>query len=97
MLRHIVMVKFTDREKAEDLSRTMKKMLEDLVPVIDDLKSMEVGLNINTRPSAFDLVLVADFDDEKGLNVYREHPAHVKVLDFMKGIVEKTAVVDYYK
>ena len=91
------MVKFSDREKAEELSKTMKKMLEDLVSAIDELKSMEVGLNFSTRPSAFDLVLIADFDDEKGLNVYREHPEHVKVLDFMKGIVEKTAVVDYYK
>jgi hypothetical protein len=57
---------------------------------------MEVGLNINTKPSAFDLVLTADFDDEKGLNIYRAHPDHVKILDFMKDTVEKTAVVDYF-
>lgn len=96
MLRHIVMMKFSDREKAKTLALEVKKMLEDLVPVIKELHRMEVGLNINTKPSAFDLVLTADFDDEKGLNIYRAHPDHVKILDFMKDTVEKTAVVDYF-
>ncbi len=96
MLRHIVMMKFSDREKAGELSKQVKKMLEDLVPVVDELKRMEVGLNISTRASAFDLVLTADFDDEQGLDAYRVHPDHVKILDFMKDAVEKTAVVDYF-
>ncbi len=95
MLRHIVMMKFSDREKATEFSKKVKEMLENLVPAIDELKRMEVGLNINTKPSAFDLVLTADFDDEEGLNAYRIHPGHVKILDFMKETVEKTAVVDY--
>ena len=89
------MMKFSDRGKAQELSRKVKEMLENLVPAIDQLKRMEVGLNINTKPSAFDLVLTADFDDEEGLNAYRVHPEHVKILDFMKDTVEKTAVVDY--
>jgi len=89
------MMKFSDREKATEFSKKVKEMLENLVPAIDELKRMEVGLNINTKPSAFDLVLTADFDDEEGLNAYRIHPGHVKILDFMKETVEKTAVVDY--
>jgi len=88
-------MKFSDREKATEFSKKVKEMLENLVPAIDQLKRMEVGLNINTKPSAFDLVLTADFDDEEGLNAYRVHPEHVKILDFMKDTVEKTAVVDY--
>ena len=90
------MVSFSDRGKAKQLSVEFKKKLLDLVDKIPELKSMEVGLNINTKPSAFDLVLIAGLDDEDGLNAYRVHPAHVKVLDFMKDIVEKTAVVDYF-
>jgi transcriptional regulator CtsR len=89
------MMKFSDRETAPELSKQVKQMLEDLLPAIDELKRMEVGLNINTKPSAFDLVLTADFDNEDGLNVYRAHPDHVRILDFMKNTVEKTAVVDY--
>ncbi len=90
------MVSFSDRGKAKQLSVEFKEKLLDLVDKIPELRSMEVGLNINTKPSAFDLVLIAGLDDEDGLNAYRVHPAHVKVLDFMKDIVEKTAVVDYF-
>ena len=95
-LKHIVMVRFADRQKTDELSRELKAKLMDLVQKIPDLKSMEVGININTKPSAFDLVLTAVFDNEEGLNNYRTHPDHVEVVNFMKDIVEKTAVVDYY-
>ncbi len=95
MLRHIVMMKFNDKEPIDKVSYEIKEMLTSLVNKIDSLKSMEVGLNISTKPSAHHLVLIADFDDEKGLNIYREHPEHVKILDRMKMVVEKTAVVDY--
>jgi len=96
MLRHIVMMKFKEREKAKEISEKVKKMLDNLVPVVDSLKRMEVGINVNTKPAAFDVVLTADFDDEAGLNEYRAHPDHVKILDFMKNSVEKTTVVDYF-
>ncbi len=96
MLRHIVMMKFKDRERVKEISEKVKKMLDDLVPVVDDLKRMEVGINVNTKPAAYDLVLTADFDDEAGLNAYRAHPDHVKILDYMKDVVDKTTVVDYY-
>ncbi|NOX85208.1 MAG: Dabb family protein [Chlorobi bacterium] len=96
MLKHIVMVSFNDRMNVKELSLEFKSKLLDLITKIPELKSMEVGLNVSTKPSAFDLVLIAGFDNENGLNKYRIHPAHVEVLDFMKKIVSKTAVVDYY-
>jgi len=95
MLRHIVMVQFKDRTTKDLEAIKLKKMLEDLTDEIPSLYTMEVGLNINTKPSAFDLVLTADFENETGLNAYRVHPKHVKVLDYLKVVVEKTAVVDY--
>lgn len=97
MLRHIVMMKFKDRDTVQETAQKVKQMLEDLVEPVDSLKNMEVGINVNTKPTAFDLVLTADFDNEAGLNIYRVHPLHVKILDFMKEKVEKTAVVDYLK
>lgn len=96
MLKHVVMVGFNDRRRVKKLSLEFKSKLLNLVKKIPELKSMEIGLNVSTKPSAFDLVLIAGFDNENGLNKYRIHPAHVEVLDFMKEIVDKTAVVDYY-
>ena len=96
MLRHIVMVRFRDRTTVSEISEKIKKMLLALENSVDSLKRMEVGTNINTRPAAFDVVLTADFDDEVGLNSYRVHPEHVKVLNFLKETMEKSAVVDYW-
>lgn len=96
MLRHIVMVRFHDRATVQETSEKLKQMLMALEHSVDSLKKMEVGINLNTRPAAFDVVLTADFDDEEGLNSYRVHPEHVKVLDFLKETMEKSAVVDYW-
>ena len=95
MLRHIVMFKFPEGTD-KNIARQLKHMLESLLQSVPELKGMKVGLNINTRPSAFDIVLTADFDDEEGLNAYRVHPEHKKVLAFLEGKTEKSAVVDYW-
>jgi len=89
------MINFLDKENVAVVSSETKQMLLALEQSIEPLIKMEVGLNLSNRPAAFDLVLVADFNDEYGLNVYRDHPEHVKVLAYLKNIVEKTAVVDY--
>ena len=90
------MIKFKDAFQNESTSNELKKMLEDLQIKIEELKSIEVGQNVSTKPSAFDIVLTADFDDVDGLNVYRDHPEHVKVLDYLKLVMEKAQVVDYF-
>ncbi len=95
MLRHIVMINFLEMETCAAVSIETKNMLLALEKSIEPLIKMEVGLNFSKKPSAFDLVLVADFEDEHGLNVYRDHPEHIKVLDYLKTVIEKTAVVDY--
>lgn len=96
MLRHIVMMKFKKTENVTKLRNEFKNSLLDLLKSIPELKKMEVGLNINKGITAFDLVLTADFVGEEGLNAYRVHPEHVKILNKMKKVVEKTAAVDYY-
>jgi hypothetical protein len=89
------MVQFKDRTTIDEEAARLKKMLEDLTDEIPSLYTMEVGININTKTSAFDLVLTADFENEIGLNAYRIHPKHIEVLDYFNMVVEKTAVVDY--
>jgi len=89
------MISFKDREILEDTSLKTKLMLEHLEITIDPLLNMEVGLNFSTRPTAYDLVLIADFENEDGLNHYRDHPEHIEVLDYLRTVIEKTTVVDY--
>jgi len=97
MLRHIVMIKLKDSVEHSVVTKKLKAMLEDLESTIESLIMMEAGINISTKPSAYDVVLTADFDDIAGLDKYRVHPEHVKVLDYLKEVMDKAVVVDYIK
>lgn len=95
MIRHIVMVKLKTLPRPEEEKQQLKQMLEGLMGPVKSLKKMEVGLNISPQSRAYDLVLTADFEDLDGLQAYREHPDHVKILNRLKEVAEKTAAVDY--
>jgi len=94
MLRHVVMLKFNEKGKAENSAAQIKDMLYGLLKTVEPLKKMEVGIS-DFDNNVFGLVLIADFDDEAGLNKYRSHPEHVKILNYMKEVVEEVAAVDY--
>ncbi len=96
MLKHIVMIKFNANQDVEKLSGEFKQLLEALLSSVESLKSMEVGKNISTKSSAYHLVLTALFDDESGLDAYRSHPDHVKILHRLEETVDKVAAVDYF-
>ncbi len=96
MVRHIVMIKFSKDSNNQVVASKLKVMLEQLQLSIKSLNKIEVGTNFSTKSSAYDLVLIADFNNEAGLDEYRVHPEHVKVLDYLKIVMDKATVVDYY-
>ncbi|MDT8308258.1 MAG: Dabb family protein [Bacteroidales bacterium] len=97
MLRHIVMFKLKGTKEAEkkQYSQQLKSAIEALPESVEQVKFMEVGENINQNPSAYDLVLVSDFENEEALNIYRNHPEHVKVIEIIQSLVASIHVVDY--
>jgi stress responsive alpha/beta barrel protein len=98
MIKHIVMIKlkeFATPEEKVEKAKIFREMLMDLANKIPQLKLTEVGLNISTKPTAFDVVLTSIFDSVADLDTYREHPAHALVLTYLKTIMEKSNVVDY--
>ncbi len=96
MLKHIVMFRLKDvPEKAENINK-LKNAIDELEDIIPEARSIETGTNVSTKPSAFDLVLVSEFDDEEALNAYRVHPEHIKVLELIKKVNDQIAVVDYH-
>ena len=72
-------------------------MLETLPEKIDTLRSMEVGVDFLHSERSMDLVLTSTFDDRKGLDAYRVHPAHQEVVAFIKDVMVESRVVDYEK
>lgn len=98
MVKHIVMLRLKEYDnKTQKLENALKlkKAIEDLIVFIDQIKFIEVGLNFNEKPNAFDLVLSSTFETEADLEIYRLHPEHKKLMVFLKTVTSETAVVDY--
>lgn len=65
---------------------------------LDDIESVlkiDVNENFSTDKSRYNLVLTSHFEDDKGLNLYLEHPIHKELVDkFIKPNVEEILVYD---
>ena len=96
MVVHIVMFQFKDENKAANVAEA-KEMLENLMGTVPTLRSMEVGENFAVEERAMDLSIITTFDDKEGLQEYAIHPEHMKVVTFIKSVVEYSKVVDYVK
>ena len=94
MIVHIVMFKFNDDKKQENLA-IVKEALEGLVKKIPELKCLEVGIDFNLSERAFDLSLYSTFTTKEDLKVYAIHPAHLEVVSLIKSVTSESKVVDY--
>jgi len=94
MIVHIVMFQFKEENKKPNIIQT-KQMLENLMGAVPTLKSMDVGLNFSQEERAMDLSIITTFESKQGLDAYAVHPEHLKVVDFIKTVVEYSKVVDY--
>lgn len=90
------------KEFAEGKSRAenaawMKQHLEALLGVVPELKSVEVGVNVDPSEMAYDAVLVSTFESQEALAAYKVNPEHVKVSSYCKKIRESRVVVDFWE
>lgn len=98
MIKHIVLWKVKDSDQGknkQELVRDAKAMLVNLKSMIPEIKNIEVGINISSRPGALDLALFSEFATKEDLKTYRDHPEHKKVAEYIKNITSSGAVVDY--
>ncbi|QVK17538.1 Dabb family protein [Mycoplasmatota bacterium] len=98
MVKHIVMWKLKDNYKGQsklEIAKEIKKRLEGLKEVINEVKTIEVGINQVDDEQAYDLVLYTVFNKEEDLKIYQNHPAHLKVVDYIRQVNEQRVVVDY--
>ena len=91
MIKHVVMYKLKD---SKDKSYLVEKFLS-MRDKISVLKSIESGSDVLSSERSFDVVLICTFDSMSDLEIYRNHPVHIPVMNFVKSIVEKSHSVDY--
>ncbi|MDZ7659313.1 Dabb family protein [Fodinibius sp.] len=102
MIRHVVMWKL--KEEAEGATKEknaekMKLILEGLKVNIDEIKNVEVGINISDDDdeagSPYDVVLISDFETELDYTMYTRDENHKKAVKFINSVIEERHFVDY--
>ena len=95
MVKHVVTFKF--KGTAEERNSVARRFAEALIALpdeIEELISMEVGINENPAES-WDLVLTATAATLEDVAKYSAHPAHVEAVKIIAPFKEDRACVDY--
>lgn len=99
MIKHVVFFKlaaFAESNTKEENALYLKRELENLKVVVPGLLKMEVYINMpDVAADNYDLVLMAEFKNLQDLDVYINHPEHVKVASFMSKVRTDRAAIDY--
>lgn len=82
------------KDKLEN-AKIIKMGLEDLENKINQIRCIEVGININKSEQAYDVVLYSEFDSVEDLNLYQNHPDHLRISEFITNLRDVRVVTDY--
>ena len=97
MIRHVVMWKFKDaaegRTKEENMNYVKEHLLA-LLPIIPELKRMEVGIDVSHTDMSYDMMLLTEFESLDALHTYKVHPEHVKVSEYVAKVKTARVVAD---
>ncbi len=98
MICHIVFWKFSDfadnRSKDENMD-IVKEKLTALLPIIPQIRSFRIGKDVLHSDMSYDMALIMEFDSLTDLDLYKNHPEHKKVSNFVKTVRSDRACVDY--
>ena len=97
MIKHVVMWRFKEeaegRTKLENMEE-LKRQLLALIPLIPEIKKMEIGFDVTHSEASADFMLTTEFESVDDLKIYAVHPEHLKVSGFVKNVVESRIVLD---
>jgi hypothetical protein len=97
MIKHIVMWKLKDFPQTEIKALNAAKLKDELYALkkeIVQIKALNVGINLNPE-NEYDIVLECKFDNLEDVVTYQKHPAHLRVVEFLKTIRDLKAAIDY--
>ncbi|KTS84236.1 stress responsive alpha-beta barrel domain-containing protein [Microbacterium testaceum] len=96
-IRHIVLWKLAadDADTRALHAEQIEERLLALRDVIDEIEHLEIGRNVVSPQTNWDVALVSQFADADALERYQVHPAHQEVAAFVRSVVAERACVDY--
>lgn len=95
MINHVVSFQFTGTPaERRAVAEEFKAALISLPAQIKELKSIEVGININPAED-WDLVLTARAETLADVTAYSAHPAHLAAVAIIAGHKAQRACIDF--
>ena len=88
MLRHVAMFKWRE-DTTEDQKVAARDALAALKKQVPSVVEYTVGFDIRRNPNNWDMVLVADFRDQDGLESYFAHPVMNAASDLVASVTQK--------
>ena len=99
MIKHVVVFKLKDsangKSKAEN-AEELKIRLLGLKDSIKEIIEIEVGIKSDKAlDTNYDIILTTKFSGFNELDIYRVHPEHKKVVEFIGEISNERVAIDY--
>lgn len=94
MLIHVVLIKFRQETKEEEIN-FLAQALQALPKKIEEIKGYEFGRDILQTERSYDFALVARFEEVEALKRYQNHPDHIPVLMRVREMAESIIAVDF--
>ena len=91
MIRHVVLMKFTDPADAEPAAERLRA----LAPQIDEIADLHVALDVVGSEVSWHLVLTTRHDSLAALQAYQSHPVHQEFGAWVRPRLVARAVVDH--
>lgn len=89
------MWKLKEQDKEQNKLK-LQKVLLDLNDYISEIKSISVDFNLKQAPQDnYDVILTLVVDSWEDLEIYANHPEHVKIFDFVRSVVTSRVAIDY--
>ena len=94
MITHIVLFKLKERTP-EGIAQA-KGLLLSMEGKIEQLRHLEVGVDLIHSERSADVALVTKFDSMEDLQAYQVHPYHAnEVAAYMRGVCSSVVAADY--
>ncbi len=94
MFNHVVFFKL--KEPLESNKVELKRRLLEMPREISQIKEIKIGFNVIHSERSVDVCLHVVFNNREDLNIYIEHPFHIKVAEYIGTIKEASYSADYY-
>ena len=97
MIRHVVSwkLKAQDAEGKAKAFGELAEALGALPHLIPQIKTLHIGRDLDDTDGNWDVVLIVDYANAADLQIYQEHPEHVKVGPIVRERVSERSTVDF--